>query len=316
MRSIACLMPLRQAPRLPTGTLLCAVAMTILGSSFAVSRLLLGYPTLTGQALRYAGAAALLGLLAARSPRPGARAARRGPRDLVRLGALAFTGLAGFNVCVLAALRHADPALLGTVLGGTPLLLAVLPAVLAGRRPSARLAASGAVVAAGVALVQGGGHATLAGLLWALGALAGEVCFSLLAAPMLPVLGPVRVSAWACALAVPQLVVAAAVTGEYRHLRPPTPTEAAALLYLTVVLTVGAFLCWYGGVRRLGVERAGVFAGLIPVASLAGAALLDRSVPDPVQLAGTATVALALVAALRPAHEPEARRSASRTASA
>jgi len=300
-----------------TGTLLCAVAMTILGSSFAVSRLLLGYPTLTGQALRYAGAAVLLGLLAARSPRPGRPPeAGRGPRDLVRLGALAFTGLAGFNVCVLAALRHADPALLGTVLGGTPLLLAVLPAVLAGRRPSARLAASGAVVAAGVALVQGGGHATLAGLLWALGALAGEVCFSLLAAPMLPVLGPVRVSAWACALAVPQLVVAAAVTGEYRHLRAPTPTEAAALLYLTVVLTVGAFVCWYGGVRRLGVERAGVFAGLIPVASLAGAALLDRAVPNPVQLAGTAAVALALVAALRPAHEPEARRSASRTASA
>jgi drug/metabolite transporter (DMT)-like permease len=165
--------------------------------------------------------------------------------------------------------------------------------------------------------VQGGGHATPAGLLWAVGALAGEVCFSLLAAPLLPVLGPVRVSAWACALAVPQLAVAAAVTGEYRHLRAPTPTETTALLYLTVVLTVGAFLAWYGGVRRLGVERAGVFAGLIPVASLAGAALLDRAVPNPAQLAGTAAVALALVTALRqPTQEPAARRSASRTASA
>ena len=100
MLSTSCLTPLRQAPRLPTGTLLCAVAMTILGSSFAVSRLLLGYPTLTGQALRYAGAAVLLALLAARSPR--VRPVRRG--DLVRLGALAFTGLTGFNVCVLAAL--------------------------------------------------------------------------------------------------------------------------------------------------------------------------------------------------------------------
>lgn len=304
-----------------TGALLCAAGMTILGSSFAVSRLLLGYPTLTGQALRYAGAAVVLALLARR----GAAASRRPMRraDLVRLSAVAFTGLAGFNVCVLAALRHADPAVLGTVLGGSPLLLAVLPAVLAGRRPSARLAASGAVVAAGVALVQGGGHATTARLLWALGALVGEVCFSLLAAPLLPELGPVRVSAWACALAVPQLVAAAVVTGEYRHLRAPTPTEATALLYLTLVLTVGAFTCWYGGIRRLGVERAGVFAGLIPVASLAGAALLDRTVPNPVQLAGTATVALALVAALsrprrtpRVAQEPAARRSASRTASA
>jgi hypothetical protein len=66
-----------------------------------------------------------------------------------------------------------------------------------------------------------------------------------------------------------------------------------------VVLTVVAFLCWYAGLGRLGVERAGVFAGLVPVASLAGAAALDRAVPTPAQLAGTVAVALALVSALR-----------------
>ena len=237
-------------------------------------------------------------------------------RDLLRLGALAATGLAGFNVCVLAALRHADPALLGTVVGATPLMLAVLGPVLAGRRPSVRLAASGALAVAGVALVQGSGHASLSGLGWATGALAGEVCFSLLAAPLLPALGPVRVSAWACALAVPQLVLASGLTGEWRLLRVPTPAESAALLYVAVVLTVLAFLCWYAGLGRLGVERAGVFAGLVPVASLAGAAVLDRAVPTSAQLAGTVAVALALVSALRPAQAPAARPSASRTASA
>src|SRR5258708_6588112 len=122
-----------------TGALLCAVAMTILGTSFAVSRLLLGYPTLAGQAMRY----------------------------------------------TLAA-----------------------------------------------------------GLAWATGALGGEVCFSLLAAPLLPALGPVRVSAWACALAVPQLALACALTGEWRRMRVPTAAESAALLYVAVVLTVLAFLCW------------------------------------------------------------------------
>jgi drug/metabolite transporter (DMT)-like permease len=276
-----------------TPAVLCATAMCILGSSFAVSRLLLGYPTLTGQAARYLVAAALLGALV---PRSGGRPAGR--RDLARLAALALCGLAGFNVCVLAALRHADPAALGTVVGGTPLLLAVLGPALAGRRPSARVIASGAVVVAGVALVQDGGHATGAGLCWAFGALAGEVLFSLLAAPLLGELGSVRVSAWACALAVPQLVLAAAVTGEWRRLRMPTAPEAGALLYMAVVLTVGAFLLWYGGLRRLGVERAGMFAGLVPLASLAGAAAMDHSGPAPAQVLGTVTVVAGLVAGL------------------
>ncbi|GIH12114.1 membrane protein [Rugosimonospora africana] len=294
--------------------MLCATAMTILGTSFPVSRELTGYPTLTSQAVRYLIAAALLAALVRRS---AGRAPYR--RELLRLAGLAATGLAAFNVCVLAALRHADPAVLGTVIGGTPLLLAILGPVLAGsrastwagpvrrrsrrgapgrRRPSARVVGCGAVVVAGIALVQGGGHASAAGLCWALGALAGEVLFSLLAAPLLDELGPVRVSAWACALAVPQLAVAALVTGEWHRLRVPTAAEGVALLYLAVVLTVVAFLCWYGGLRRLGVERAGMFAGLLPVASLAGTAVIDHTAPAPGALLGTLVVAAGLGAGL------------------
>jgi drug/metabolite transporter (DMT)-like permease len=276
--------------------------MSILGSSFAVSRLLLGYPTLIGQAARYLVAAVLLGILV---PRSGGRPAGR--RDLPRLAALALTGLAAFNVCVLGTLRHADPAALGTVVGGTPLLLAILAPLLAGRRPSARVVAGGAVVVAGIALVQGGGHASPTGLCWALGALAGEVLFSLLAAPLLGELGPVRVSAWACALAVPQLLVASVPAGEWRRARLPTGTESAALLYIAVVLTVVAFITWYGGLRRLGVERAGMFAGLLPLTSLAGAALMDHVTPSPGQLVGTLTVVAGLATGLTaPAARPGA----------
>ncbi|HEY2671601.1 MAG TPA: DMT family transporter [Rugosimonospora sp.] len=284
-----------------TGALLCATAMTLLGSSFPVSRELTGYPTLTGQAARYLVAAVLLAMLV---PHGGGRGPRR--RELLRLAGLAATGLAAFNVCVLAALRHAEPAVLGTVIGGTPLLLAILGPALAGRRPATRLVGCGAVVVVGIALVQGGGHASAAGLCWALGALAGEVFFSLLAAPLLAPLGGVRVSAWACALAVPQLVVAAAVTGEWRRLRAPTALEGAALLYLAVVLTVVAFLCWYGGLRRLGVERAGMFAGLLPVASLAGTVVIDHTAPAPVALLGTLVVAAGLGAGLAVPARPAA----------
>jgi drug/metabolite transporter (DMT)-like permease len=278
--------------------LFCTLAMTILGASFPVSRLLLGYPVLTGQALRYALAAAVLATLVRPGPRPGGRA-------LLRLVALAATGLAGFNVCVLGALRTADPALLGTVVGAAPIALA-----LAGGRPNPRVVGAAVVVVAGVALVEGGGHATPAGLAWAFGALAGEVLFSLLAAPLLPVLGPVPVSAWACALAVPLLLLAATVSGEWRRWRVPTPDETVGLLYLALPLTVGAFLLWYTGLRRLGVARAGLFAGLLPVATLAATAVLDGRVPAPLAVAGTAVVAAGLVGA------GYAGRSAARTASA
>src|SRR2546423_92310 len=84
-------------------------------------------------------------------------------------------------------------------------------------------------------------------------ALAAEALFSLLAAPLLPTLGPVRASAWTCGLAVPLLLGGAAITGEWRHLRAPTAVEATGLLYLALPLTVGAFLLWYTGLRRLGV---------------------------------------------------------------
>jgi drug/metabolite transporter (DMT)-like permease len=291
-----------------------ALAITILGSSFPLTRLLLGYPVLGGQALRYALAALVLSALVRAGSRPTAR-------QLARLAALAATGLVGFNVCALAALRTGDPPLLGTVVGAAPLVLALLGPALDGRRPSVRLAGAAAVVVAGVALVEGGafgaggafgggGRASLAGLAWAVGALTGEVLFSVLAAPLLPALGAVRVSAWACGLAVPQLLGVAVLTGEWRHWRAPTATEGAVLGYLGVVLTVGAFVLWYTGLRRLGVARAGMFAGLLPVATLAATALLDGRVPGALPLTGTALVAVGLVSAAYP------ERSAARTSSA
>ncbi|OLB74510.1 MAG: hypothetical protein AUI14_23290 [Actinobacteria bacterium 13_2_20CM_2_71_6] len=277
--------------------------MTILGSSFPVSRMILGYPVLTGQALRYALAALVLGALVRRGPMPSGK-------QIARLVALAATGLVGFNICVLNALRAADAPLVGTVVGGTPLVLALLGPALARQRPGIRVVAAAGIVVVGVALVEGGGHTSAAGLGWALGALAGEVLFSLIAAPLLPELGPLRVSAWACALAVPQLLTAALVTGEWRRWRIPTGTETAALLYIALALTVAAFLLWYSGLRRLGLARAGMFAGVLPVAALATTALLDGQRPGALSLAGTAVVAIGL------AGGRYAERSAARTSSA
>ncbi|HEU4424573.1 MAG TPA: DMT family transporter [Pilimelia sp.] len=302
----------------PTGTALCVLGMTILGSSVAVSRLILDYPAMTGQAMRYALAAVALAALlrvtrrAAIAGRPDGPAgphdaARRRPggRDLVLLAALAAVGLVAFNLLLLSALRHADAAIVGTVVGAAPLGLALLGPLQRRARPATRLVSGAAVVVAGTALVHGGGDTDLIGMLAAVGALAGEVAFSLLAAAVLPRLGAVRVSAWSCALAVPMLLLAAVLAGEPSRWRLPTAPEAWTLAYLALMLTVGAFLAWFTGLRLLGVERAGMFVGLLPVTTLITASVQDARLPAAAQAAGVLVVALGLAVGLTHRQRPD-----------
>jgi drug/metabolite transporter (DMT)-like permease len=282
---------------------MCVIGMAVLGSSVSVSRLILDYPTLTGQAMRYAVAAVILALV-----RPGPLRPTRA--EFGRLLLLAATGMAGFNICLLAALRHADAALVGTIVGAAPLGIAVAGPLLRRSRPAPRLVAASAVVVGGAALVHGGGHADWVGLLAALGAFVGEVCFSLLAASVLPRLGAVGVTTWACALSVPLLLLPAVPLGELGRMRLPSVPEAATLAYLAVVLTVLVFLLWYTGISRLGVERAGMFVGLLPVTTLITASIQDGVLPSPAQAAGVLVVAAGLAAGLTAAAPAPAARPA------
>jgi drug/metabolite transporter (DMT)-like permease len=285
------------------GAALCVGGMTILGGSVTLSRLILDYPTLTGQALRYALAAAVLAAIVLLFPNLGGAVGRPnrirpGRRDLAVLTAIAAIGLVAFNLCILTALRHADAAVVGTVIGAAPLGLALVGPVQRRERPAARLVLAALVLIAGTALVHGAGHADAIGLLAAIGALVGEVAFSLLAAAVLPQLGAVRVSAWSCALAVPMLLLVAVPAGELTRLRPPTAAETATLVYLALALTVVAFLAWFTGLRRLGVERAGLFVGVLPVATLTTAAIADGRLPNGWQAIGVLLVAVGLAVGL------------------
>src|SRR5918997_2783836 len=202
-----------------------AVGMAIVGSSFAVLDTLRAYPQAGGQAVRYAVGAALLFLLAGRRlPRP------TGPQ-LTRLALLAASGLAAFNLLVMAAEASMDPGSVGVIVASVPVLLALAGPLQDGRRPEPRVVGAAVLVAAGAAVVQGmGGELTVEGLAAALGALACEAAFSLLAAPLLRPLGPVAVSAWAAILAVPILLVAGvAIDGPSGFLEGPTAGEALAL---------------------------------------------------------------------------------------
>ncbi|GIH28920.1 hypothetical protein Aph01nite_72300 [Acrocarpospora phusangensis] len=303
-------------------------AMFMVGTLAAVSDVIQDYPLYGGQAVRYAVAAvALLATAALLDRRSGTVRARLTARDRVLLVLLSLTGLVIFNICVIESARHAGPALVGTVLGTVPLALALcapIPALLSRRSntgpsaardgnpsdgltrgartllPSRRILFAAGVVVAGATLATGLGSGTPAALLWALGALACEVCFSLLALPLLPKLGAVRVSAYSAALAVPALLVLGAAVDGAGILRAPTLAEALGLGYLALVVTTVAFFLWYSALPRLGPEKAGLFAGMIPVGAIGTGVVLGLGVPSVADLAGAGLVIAGILIGLRP----------------
>ncbi|MER6177974.1 DMT family transporter [Streptosporangium sp. NPDC001681] len=268
-----------------------AGAMFLVGTLAGVSGVIGDYPVYGGQAMRYLLAAAIL---LAVTRMAGLRFVRLTPRETALLAALSLTGLVIFNVCVIEATRHGGPALVGTVLGTVPLALALL-----GGRPSPRLLLAAAVVVTGATVATGLGSGDLAGLLWSLGALGCEICFSMLAIPLLPKLGAVRVSAYSAALAVPLLVIAGLLADGTAMIRVPTAPEIAGLGYQSLIVTAVAFFLWYDALPRLGPGTAGLFAGLIPVGAIVTGAILGLGTPSVPDLLGATLVVTGIVIGLR-----------------
>ncbi|WP_328723073.1 DMT family transporter [Streptomyces sp. NBC_00247] len=276
-----------------------ASAMLLVGTSTAISATVADFPVFTGQALRYALAAVIL-FAVLRQQRPPR--VRLTVRDALLLVALAATGLAGFNLFLVEATRHAGPAMIGTVIGAVPLVMALAGPLMERRRPTPRAVGAALVVALGTAVAAGLGSGSAKGLLLSLGALAGEVAFSLLAVPLLPKLGPLRVAAYPAALAVPILLATGLALEGTDALRIPTPSQAAAFAYLGAIVTAAAFFLWYDALRRLGADRAGLFAGLVPVGALLTAVTFGLGQAGPADVVGALLVAAGVVFGQRRAH--------------
>ncbi|WP_405658273.1 DMT family transporter [Streptomyces sp. NBC_01166] len=282
-----------------------AAAMLLVGTSTAVSATVADYPVLGGQALRYALAAAILLAVVRhqRLPRVGLTL-----RDLLLLAALAATGLAGFNIFLVEATRQASPAVIGTVVGAVPIVLALVGPLTEHRRPTTRTVGAATIVTLGAGIAAGFGGGSLHGVLLATGALAGEVAFSLLALPLLPKLGPLKVAAYSAALSVPVLVAAGVVLDGTSALRLPTPAETTAFAYLGILVTATAFFLWYDALRKMGAARAGLFAGLVPVGALLTTAVLGLGAVGPADVTGALIVAAGVVIGIQPTPTSGARR--------
>jgi drug/metabolite transporter (DMT)-like permease len=278
------------------GALCAAFGTALAGTSFVATSLLTDYPFLSGQTLRFALGAVSLTLLSllmrARWPRPTGR-------EWALLALLAGAGLVGFNLACLAALRSAEPAVLGVIVGATPLLVAVAGPLMSGRRISGRLTVSAALVVTGAALLIGLGRGSAGGFGFSVLALLGEVSFTLLAVPLLPRLGAIPVATYVCVLATVEMgVLTAAVELPGGALRLPDLRELGALCYLAVAVTAAAFILYYLGLRTLGPEATSLFAGLIPVAAAFTAPIVGSGTLGVAQVAGSLLVGTGLSAGL------------------
>jgi drug/metabolite transporter (DMT)-like permease len=276
------------------GVLLAALACTLVGASFTANSVLLDFPHAGGQSVRYAIAALLLAPLL--GPGTRARLAALTSRQWLRLAVLAAVGMVGFNMAVLAAERTAEPAVPGVLVGCAPVLVAVIAPALHGRRPHRAVLGGALVVALGALVIQGWGQTDTTGLLFSVAALAGEAGFALIAVPVLRPLGPKLLSAVACALAAVESALLGLVLDGTAVLRMPNGTEAAALLWQSVIVTVIGFVCWYAGIQRIGAERATLCSGLIPVSAALTAPLAGTGTLGLAQLAGSLLVAAGVVA--------------------
>ncbi|MDY7104717.1 MAG: DMT family transporter [Actinomycetota bacterium] len=297
-------MPSEQPQRIDLpGVVAAAAAMSAVGGAVAVSGHLDGHAVLTTQAVRYALAAGLLAAWAAATRTAIVRPTRR---ELCWLFLLAATGMTGFNVALVAASAHADPAVTGVFVGSAPLVIVAIAPPMTGSRPRPGVVAAAVVVVVGAAVVEGTGHADGTGLAISAAALGCEVCFTLCALPVLRRLGPLSLSVHACWIAAIQLLVLGVVREDVvGGLAALDAAALAAAAYLAVAVTAVAFVLWYTAVGRLGPATASLFNGIVPLsAAIVGWATLGVA-PGPATFLGVAIVGGGVALGLRSSRGPE-----------
>ena len=121
-------------------------AMTLVGGSVGVSRVLVDAPLFTAQAIRYAAAALVLLGLAGSARVPIVRP--RG-REWLWLAGIAATGLVVFNVAVVRGVAHAEPAVIAVAVACVPILLGIVGPRLEGQSPRRQILVAAVVVTIG-----------------------------------------------------------------------------------------------------------------------------------------------------------------------
>lgn len=257
--------------------------------------------------LRYSVAALVFALMLA--PR-GALPWRQLRRHAPRLALMGLLGYGFFGLMLISGLALSNPAHGATLVATVPISTQLLRWALDGQRPSPAQLGCSLLALAGVALLAGllgpqtaapaAGSAArmLLGDLMTLGGSLGWVLYTRGAGQLSAELDPLAYSGLTAIAMWPVLtlgMLGAAVLGwielpSAAQLRAQGP----ALLYVGVVPSVMAVLCYLFGVRLLGPLTGGAFLNLIPVSALGLGTLLGQP-PSARELLGCVIVVSALL---------------------
>ncbi|WP_306208823.1 DMT family transporter [Actinoplanes sp. RD1] len=269
------------------GAVLCLVSAACFGAMAIFGKLAYdaGVPTGTLLLVRFALAAALLGLVLLARPelrRPGARG--RILLTALGLGAVGYALQAGL---FFAALQRMDASLLSLILYTYPVLVTVAAVALGRDRLTRRRVVALVAASAGTLLVLlGAGGITFdpAGALLAFGAAVVYTGYILVADTVVHRVAPVVLSALVMTGAAGAFGARAALTGGIGT--GFAPRGWFWLACIAVVSTVVAMLTFFAGLQRIGPSAAAILSTLEPVVTTALAALVLGESLSAAQLAG------------------------------
>lgn len=262
--------------------LVAAVPPVLWGSTYFVNAHLMpaDHP-LWGSALRAAPAGALLLLLTRRLPR-GAWVWRSALLGLLNIG--------GFFLLIFLAAQLLPSAVASSVMALAPIALTLCAWALLGQRPAGWLIGGAAIGALGVPLLVGAGAEGFnpLGLVVSLSAMVINSLGSVLTRRWQGDVPVMHVTAWQLAWGGLALVIAAfAVEGKPPSLGLP---QIGAVVYLSILATAVAYLCWFSALKHLDAGVVGVVGLLNPVAGVSLGVLAGGEVLAPTQWIGLVIV--------------------------
>lgn len=218
---------------------------------------------------------------------------------------LGLVGVGGFNLLFFFGMRSTSAVNGALIMATNPLVTALLAFAFLGERPTRRqwLALPLALGGVGFVLLGGGAHLRIAAgdglMLFANLAWAG---YNVLAKRMMPTDTPALANTAGIMVSGAGVLTLAALL-DRAPVALPGLAAGEALLIMAVAGTVLAYLYWNAGLARFGAARTALFLNLVPVSSMAIAALVNTP-PSTAQLVGGAVVLAAVSLAMLPGSKP------------
>ncbi len=266
--------------------------VVIWGLNFTVSKWSLReFPVLGFTALRFLLASALLALVLRQ--REGTLRPPAG--SVLRLTALGVVGNTIYQLCFIVGLSI-------TTVSNSALVLASMPAMVAGLAFGFRLERVTARAAEGLVLASLGVVLVVAarGVSFEAGTLAGDVltfmaviCWAVftLGVRRLPEgISPLTITTWTMLLGTPVLLAAGLPSLLRMHWGSVSAAAWAGLVYSSAMSLVVAYILWNGSIRAIGSSRTAVFACLTPLVAMGSAAFVLHERPTVVQLIGAGAI--------------------------